>query len=542
MAAGSTDGRAQTPRERLLWMRRVMRKRRGLGVGVTFLMLAMTVLATLLVTPKYRASSSLYLRMEDEPPDVLSPDAASRTSRMGAVSPLAVLNSYVETLLSRTTAEQIVRELGLDERPPSTALRDRIKDRAVGAITGTLSSLSRSMAGGVPEAGDKRFREAVADLQSSVAAEVDQDTELVLITVLYPDRHLAQQINQRMMDILRERSVSMSRDDAASAYRAIVAVLPQASERVAAADRELASFKKRNGIVSLSEEQRVRVERLSQLEALHEEAARSTEETRARLGVMEKELAARSQPVTLAAVVDENPAVRQIREDLYQQEAKLAGLRQTYTDDHPDVVRLTAQIAAGHDRLRQEVDRIATTETKGLSPEHAALVQGLVTVESDLVGYTAREKALAAVLSSFRSRLSSLPTKERELEALLREQRVAETLYVSLSQREQQLRDASLNAVPPVSMAVVDPPRLPKGISDIGSPPYLVILILGPIIALLIGLTAVFVAEYFDDTLGVEEEVSGRLQLPVLTSVPHARHVLGPGPNTDRPPARDDDV
>jgi uncharacterized protein involved in exopolysaccharide biosynthesis len=542
MTAGPTDGRAQTPRERLLWIRRALRKRRGLALGVTLLMLAMIMLATLLVTPKYKAESSLYIRMEDQPPDVLSPENTARSSRVGAVSPLAVLNSYVETLLSRTTAEQIVREFKLDKIPPSKALRERIKDSVVGAISGVLSSLSSKMAGGVADEGDKKFRQTVADLQSSVAAEIDQDTELVLITVLYPDRHLAQQINQRMIDILRERSLGMSRADAEAAYKSVMAALPNASERLAAADKGLADFKRRNGIVALSEEQRVRIERLSQLEAAQDEAKRSEEEARARLRVVEKELAQRSQPITVATVVDENPAVRQIQLDLVSQEAKLAGLKQTYTEDHPEVARLNAQIAATHDRLREQVERITTTETKGLSPEHATLVQGLVTAESDLVGYAAREKALSSLVSDFRSRLAALPAKERELEALAREQQVAEGIYLGLNQRAQQLRDASLSGTPPVSMAVVDPPRLPKGISDIGSPPYLVILIVGPIVSLLIGLTSVFVAEYFDDTLGTEEEVSDRLQLPVFASVPRTRDLLDAMRREARPPARYDDV
>ena len=70
---------------------------------------------------------------------------------------------------------------------------------------------------------------------------------------------------------------------------------------------------------------------------------------------------------------------------------------------------------------------------------------------------------------------------------------------------------------------MIDPPRLPKGVRDIGSPPYLVVVILGPILAVVIGLTMAFVAEYFDSTLGIPGDVADRLSLPVLVCVPRAR-------------------
>jgi capsular polysaccharide biosynthesis protein len=79
---------------------------------------------------------------------------------------------------------------------------------------------------------------------------------------------------------------------------------------------------------------------------------------------------------------------------------------------------------------------------------------------------------------------------------------------------------------PPVAITTIDPPRLPKGVSDIGSPPYVVIIILGPILSLIIGLTAAFVAEYFTDTLGSAEEVADSLALPVLASVPHQQGAI----------------
>lgn len=529
MVTGPGNGREWTPRERLQDVGEVIGKRRSLIIRTTLLVLVAIGLVTWLVTPTFKAQSSLYVRLEQDPADPTTSPGLPRISRLGGVSPLAVLNSYVETLLSRTTAEQIVREFKLDQLPPPTTPRDRVKAWFKDRIVGVLKAALRSPSGSTGKGGDDKFRKAVDKLRSNVAADIDQDTELVLLTVLHRDPKLAQQINERMLQILAERSLQMSRADTAAAYQAALASLPTATARLKTADDALAAFKQQHGIITLSDEQRVRIQRLDAMESQHNQAKTDLAEAKARLKVLRKEFESRQQPITLVTTIEDNPQVLQVKADLYSREEKLAGLLQTYTDEHPDVVRLRSEIAAAQDRLRTEVARVVGSETKGLPPEHAALVQNLIDVESSQMGLTAKEQASGQALTRFREGLRRLPATERQLADLTREQSVAEEFYTSLNRRVQELRNASLNSLPPVSMSVVDPPRLPKGLKDIGTPPYLVVLIMAPILSLLLGLTTAFVCEYFDDTLGSERDVAYALSLPVLASVPYTRRRAEPG-------------
>lgn len=515
----------QTPRERLRAFRRTLRKRRKLIVWVTVLILVAIIAATAMMTPKYEAKASLYIRLEQQPVDLVN-IAGTKSTQVSPVSPMAILNSYVETLKSRTTAEQVVREFKLDSRPLSNALRDRIKRGVVSSIYWVLGSISQKMAGSSAQNGGAngdKFRDTVDDLKSMISAEIDEDTELVLLTVLYEDRHLSQKICQRMIEILKERSVQMSRADSSAAYEAALFELPEAEERLAEADHALSEFKRRQGIVALTDEQRVRVEQLSNLEMQHNQARASLDETQARLEVVQRDIQEHDQPIVLTTVLAENPSVRQAKSDLYEREQQLVALLQTHTEEHPDVIRVKSQVESAREKLKQEVERVAQSETRGLPPERAPLVQTLIGLASDRMGLEAKEQAIAGQLTKFRADLSALPAKERRLEELARDQRVQAQFYTNLAQRAEELRMASQSGSPPVSMATIDPPRLPKGVSDIASPPYLIVLLLGPILSLIIGLTSAFVAEYFDDTLGSEEEVESRLLLPVLASIPRLR-------------------
>jgi succinoglycan biosynthesis transport protein ExoP len=524
------EKREPTPRERLNEVRQTLGKRRGLILRCALLALFTIGLATYFVTPEFEAKSSVYVRLDQAAKDSPTDASGALSSRMGAVSPLAVLNSYTETILSRSTAEQVVRGFKLDQIPPSQAFRERVKDGIIGAITGVISSVSKAMAGkAANDTGEDKFRKTVDDLQSNIAAEVDEETELVLITVEYPDPALSQKINQRLIDILAQRSLNMSRAETEAAHRAVTASIPAAKEKMEEADRALAAFKREHGIVALTEEQRVRIARLDALESQADQAKAAREENEAKLEAARADLKNRSHPVTLTTVVAENPTVRQTKADLYAKESELAGRLQTYTEEHPEVVRLKAEIEAAHERLRREVERAISTETKGLPPEYAPLVQNLVALESDQMGLVARERAAAETRQAFKAQLESLPAVERELEQLGLEQRIATGLYTDLVSRSRQLQSAAENPTPSVSMAVIDPPRLPKGISDISSPPYLIVIILGPILALLLALTVAFVAEYFDDSLGTAEEVAATLELPVLTVVPYTRQLNGVG-------------
>ena len=516
----------QTPRERLRAFRRTLRKRRKLIVWVTVLILVAIIAATAMMTPKYEAKASLYIRLEQQPVDLVN-IAGTKSTQVSPVSPMAILNSYVETLKSRTTAEQVVREFKLDSRPLSNALRDRFKRGVVSSIYWVLGSISQKMAGSSAENGggpnSDKFRDTVDDLKSMISAEIDEDTELVLLTVLYEDRHLSQKICKRMVEILKERSVQMSRADSSAAYQSALAELPEVEERLAQADHALSEFKRRQGIVALTDEQRVRVEQLSNLEMQHNQARASLDETQARLEVVQRDIQEHDQPIVLTTVLAENPSVRQAKSDLYEREQQLVALLQTHTEEHPDVIRVKSQVESAREKLKQEVERVAQSETRGLPPERAPLIQTLIGLEGDRMGLEAKEQAIAGQLTNFRSDLSALPAKERRLEELARDQRVQAQFYTNLAQRSEELRMASQSGSPPVSMAIIDPPRLPKGVSDIASPPYLIVLILGPILSLIIGLTSAFVAEYFDDTLGSEEEVESRLLLPVLASIPRLR-------------------
>jgi tyrosine-protein kinase Etk/Wzc len=488
-----------------------------LATRTAIVVLAAIVLSTLMVTPKYRASASLYVRMEQAPVDPLSQDSV-RSSRLGTVSPLAVMNSYVETLLSRTTAERVVQDLELDTLPPPNALRDRMKRAVTGAVSSILSLVTRTMAGGVQEAPEDRFRETVDDLRTLVSAEIDQDTELILITALHPDRQLAQSICQQMADILVMRATTMTRADAASAYEAVAAALPATASRLEETERALSEFKREEGIVTLTDEQQRQMEQLGNLEMQHLQAKAALEETEARLATVHQSLASHGEPVTLTEVLTESPEVRQIESDLYQREQQLAALLSTHTEEHPEVVRLKSQIDAAQQRLAREVERVAVAETRGLSPEYETLAQLLVSLEGDRMGMQARREAIVRLLADSRAQLARLPAKERRLQELTREQRAASKSHMQLVERADELRLASQMGGPPVAISVIDPPRLPKGVWDIASPPYLVVLILGPVLAVLIGLTGAFVVEYFDDTLGTPEEVADRLALPVLVS------------------------
>ena len=520
MAIEPRSNRELSPREQLRRAVLTLAKRRALVLKVTILVLAAIGVSTLMVTPKYKAETSLYVRMEQPPVDPLGQEAG-RSSRLGAVSPVAVLNSYVETLLSRTTAEQVVRELQLDAVPPSKALRDRIKRSLTGIVSGAISFVTRMMAGGVPAAEEDKFRETVDDLRSSVTAEIDQDTELILVTVLYPDRELAREICQKMADTLVARGTIMTRSDAQAAHEAVAAAIPAASARLAETDSALSEFKRREGIVDLTDEQRLHVEQLGNLEMQHAQARAALEEAAARLASAQHSLEDSRQPITLTTVLAESPQVREIKSDLYRQEQQLAALLSTHTEEHPEVIRLQSQIDSAHQRLAREVQRVAASETQGLPPEYSTLAQALVTFESDHIGMTAREEAIGVLLADFRARLRLLPARDQQLEELARDQRAALANYTLLVGRAEQLQMASELSGPPIAIATIDPPRLPKGIFDIGSPPYVLIMILGPILSVLIALTAAFVAEYFDDTLGAAEEIADGLSLPVLVSIPH---------------------
>jgi hypothetical protein len=136
--------------------------------------------------------------------------------------------------------------------------------------------------------------------------------------------------------------------------------------------------------------------------------------------------------VSPEAIAD-SPSISDLRKQLSQLEVKRAALMEDFTADHPEVVSLGQQIAKTKERVRTEIDRVTSGRAASSSPAYQELLKQMVVAHIDADGLKARREALAEALQGLEKRAAALPAKEMRYAHLLRDLRVAETVFNTLT-------------------------------------------------------------------------------------------------------------
>jgi tyrosine-protein kinase Etk/Wzc len=148
---------------------------------------------------------------------------------------------------------------------------------------------------------------------------------------------------------------------------------------------------------------------------------------------------------------------------LFELQSKLSELKEIekYTDEHPEVIKLTRKI--------KEIEK----------------------------------------------KLNALPSADFELSKLVREVKIKEQEYLSLIDKNNQAQIEKASAIPAASIvSYANEPISPS------APNLTINMILGIIVGIILGTSLVFVREHFDTSIGTIEEVESFIQLPVLGIIP----------------------
>jgi polysaccharide biosynthesis transport protein len=215
--------------------------------------------------------------------------------------------------------------------------------------------------------------------------------------------------------------------------------------------------------------------------------------------------------------LDVEPA--QLQQQLVETRAELAIASETYSDDHPDVIRLQAKI----DELQATRQRYAdATLENAISPDNPAYIQlqtQLNTLQIDERALRAERDELRKQLTDYEARLMRTPQVERKMAALSRE-------LSSVSNRYWVLRDKQFGAQIGQNLelqskgerfALVEPAAVPLRPF---APDRLAIILLAVLMGFVFGVAITQVADALDDAIYTSAAVSQVQGSPPIIEVP----------------------
>jgi uncharacterized protein involved in exopolysaccharide biosynthesis len=375
----------------------------------------------------------------------------------------------------------------------------------------------------------RRLDAAPSEVQRAVSAGGVRGTSLIRVSATASTRDRAATLANVTAEEFASFFRETNRASLSETRRFVEDQLAQARARLEQSERAIQAFKESRQMPSVAaataQIQAAMAASQSDLDA----ALLSVRETEARLAAARTRLR-REQPVIVASrSTSDNPVFRRYQDRLVDLEIQRATLSQTYTPQHPRMEQIAREITDLRGRLTAEARTAIAEEITVNNPIHARLLDQIVNHEVDRTAIGARVEALQVTLRRRQAVAMSIPAAETEFNRLMRENRVLESNYMTLSNRHQEIvvRENMAGSFP-ASLQVVEPAMPPARPAPSSLPRTATAAALA---GLVLGIAAALFLDSLDDRIRTPQDAERALGVPVLAQIP-AQGGMRPAPAT----------
>jgi len=490
---------------------RVIGRRKWTVILTVVVLTASAVAFSFLQTPIYEASTTLYLKKAKAGPEQI--DIFGGASLLSTETEI---NTQIEILKSHTVMEEVARRLF---SPVSTHRNETHKKELSkkSNFYGYLRNLLTLILGNFSKEEKLESFSEIADSlrKKSISVATIPSTRLITLTASSDDPEMARLIANTTVEIFIERDISSRRRETTVALHFLIQETEKVAENLRQSEENLKRYKEKEGFAELSEKATLMVERLSELESLHQSTRISREELNNRLGEIRSQLKKVNKVWVSSTYISDNPLVQMLRSRLTDLEIKHAQLGREFSSDDPQVTYIKAQIEETKKELERKVKTVVAGKTESISPVYTELSTKLVSYETEVNALKAKEDALGSLVAEYEREVSKLPQQELALARLQRSQQVNSDLYTILVKAKNKAEIESVSEIGTIE--VVDPASNP---TRPVKPKKKLNTLVGLISGLIFGVGLAFFSEYGDKTIKTEDEAKKLLNLPVLGVIP----------------------
>lgn len=440
-------------------------KKRVLIAIVFFVTVLCVTVYSLLATPIYEATTTIMVR------DQSAGSAMMLFDPIGGMGKNTAQN-YIQIMKSRTILEQVSSTVGLEDV-------------------------------------------SLASVEKRLTIQPVQGSDVLKISMQSPDPEEAQRFVDTLASVFIEWNRLYRQEDRRGARLFIESQLESVAENLRLAEEELRVYREKERVLSPSQQTIAGIEQLASLETSLSQVLIGKTETTERLQQVRSKLTEQEETLISSTTIGDNRFVVEYRARLADLEIALSGAKEKYTDRHPSVLALQAEIDDVKEKLTEQVERVIGTETRSLNPVYRDLYGSVISLEVELMALQAREIALNNLIEDNEARLSLLPAKELELARLMRDAKVLEELYIMLRTRNEETRIAEVMQTADVQ--VIDSALLPE---KPVKPRVKLNIAIGAVLGMFLGIGLAFLVEFMDTTLKTKEDAEKILGVPVLGQIP----------------------
>ena len=479
-------------------------------VVVTFLcILSVTAIAALLAPKGYQAKMKILVK-HDRLDEAVSPGRDAVFSNPGIVTEEDI-NSEVELLKSHDLLEKVVSTCGLQATTPGLWKR-------------LLGETQTSYVDDKQDS-DRTLSRAVASLEEKLQIEPLKKTDMIQVTYESPDPELAARVLRTLGNLYLEKTVAVHRPP--GAFEFFQTESQHYDQELQAAQAQLSKFDREKGVSDPQVEKQFALQKISEFEATYNATEVAIKEAEKRAGVVEAQLASTpEQSVSQVRISENQPLLEQLKTTLLDLELKRTALLKKFKPEYGPVQELQQQIDQTQETIKQAEQSTSREETEDRNPSYEWLQSERTKSNAELASLNARAAETLNVIKQYRQHLGMIDVDGAEQENLVREVKEAESNELLYKQKREEARIGdALDRQRIVNVAIAEAatvPALPVHAH------WALTLLLGFLLACLVGPGVAFAADYFDPSLRTPDELRDVLQIPVLASLPKEkdkRHV-----------------
>ncbi len=437
----------------------ILRARKWAALLVFLLVVATTVLVSLLLPKTYTGTASVVIDAKPDPVTAM-------------INPAAALPSFMATQVDIMTSDRVtlrvIRDLKLLDNP---SLRQQWQDEAEGK--------------GVIE------QWLVDLLQKKLDVKPSRESNVISISYKSPDPRFAAGLANAFAQAYIATTLELRVDPAQQFKKFFDVQTKDARDAVERAQAKASAFQREKSIIASDERYDVESMRLNELSSQYTQLQAVSAESASRQGQAQGGQGDRLQEVLGSSLIGSMKA------DLTRNEARLQELNAKFGDSHPQVIEAKANIAEQRSKLDAETRRI----TSGVGVSNSI--------------NKSREGQVRASLEAQRAKVLQMKAVRDEGLVLQREAENAQRVYDNLVAR---LSQSSLEAQSTQSYANILSTAQPA--AEPSSPKMLLNTGLAVFVGLLLAAGTVLLLELTDRRVRDNEDIVAALGLPVLGTLP----------------------
>lgn len=489
-----------------------------------FCLVVMATVGWIVFAPqKYESSAKVYVRVGREN-NTLDPSATTGQTVNIQQTLEAEINSMLEIIGSRETAEIVLAEIGVD----AILANDIVDEESGEQASNSSQSVTKKIKNWIYNIKERVLPTRFPESRESLAIRALQQRSKFwspkksnVIKISYKARHpkLAQQIAKAWTRAFIDEHLRVTRTEGSVYF-----FFRQSDEiegRLSEAEEELKLAKSSAGLISIEGQRQILQEQAKAIRTLLITNNSLLQASKAKVKELQTILETLPARIETDQLTDQShEGWNGLREQFFALQIREHELKSKFSPANPEVIAVEQQRLAIEKLLATQPQSSSDTTTSP-NPTHQLFHQSLLNEKAQVVSLLAERESLEKQTQENLDEFKKLNQSAILIGDMERQRQILETSYLANVARLEQakvlqaLEDANISSVSELQAASFD--TQPTGLSRSKT------LLLGIFLGVICGVGAVAFAEYFDRTFVMPSQVEQSLEVPVLVSIPRGR-------------------